>query len=219
MKIILFLFSVVAAHAASSLSLVFPGMPVVPGGTVTAQVVLTQTGTYPSALQFSLGVTQDITAVAGAVAGLGQSLGMQFACSPINGGSVTCILYGGNGVLLTTGGTIANLTFTIAPTSLQSETIAMGNMLAVSLQDQKIVLTAASATFSFPVQSKCDLNGDGVVDLKDVQIVLTQALASGPTGGISTSCTSGDLNKDGACTVTDLQIELNAQNGGACAAK
>jgi hypothetical protein len=56
--------------------------------------------------------------------------------------------------------------------------------------------------------NRCDLNGDGVVDAKDVELGRLMAAKAIP-------CTA-DLNKDGECNVVDLQRIVNASLTGAC---
>jgi beta-glucanase (GH16 family) len=58
-------------------------------------------------------------------------------------------------------------------------------------------------------QLTCDLNGDGAVDVLDVQIALNQALGVSP-------CGTADLNQDGVCNVVDVQRVINAALGQAC---
>jgi hypothetical protein len=57
--------------------------------------------------------------------------------------------------------------------------------------------------------SACDINGDGVVNLSDVQIATNQAL------GIS-ACGTADLQRNGQCTVVGIQRVISAVGGGAC---
>ena len=60
-----------------------------------------------------------------------------------------------------------------------------------------------------PPSSPCDMNGDGSVDVLDVQIAINQALGLAP-------CTNSDLQQNGTCTVIDVQRVINAALGGAC---
>ncbi len=55
----------------------------------------------------------------------------------------------------------------------------------------------------------CDLNDDGAVDSRDVQIAVNSVVGLG-------ACTVGDLNGDGVCNVVDLQRVINAALGGVC---
>ncbi|MEK7388554.1 MAG: dockerin type I domain-containing protein [Elusimicrobiota bacterium] len=49
------------------------------------------------------------------------------------------------------------------------------------------------------VAAPTDINGDGVTDASDVQLVIDQARGR-------SACTTGDINKDGACNVADIQM-------------
>ena len=55
--------------------------------------------------------------------------------------------------------------------------------------------------------NRCDLNGDGVVNVLDVQIMVNMALGL-------TACV--DLDGDGRCDVIDVQRVTNAALGQAC---
>ena len=54
----------------------------------------------------------------------------------------------------------------------------------------------------------CDLNGDGVVNVVDVQLIINQALGVIPA--------VNDLNHDGVVNVADVQKEINAALGLGC---
>jgi hypothetical protein len=56
----------------------------------------------------------------------------------------------------------------------------------------------------------CDLNGDGVVNVKDVQLMVNEALGAAQA--------LNDVSGDGVVNVVDLQMEINAALGGACTA-
>ena len=58
--------------------------------------------------------------------------------------------------------------------------------------------------------SPCDPTGDVPVSSGDVVVIAQDAL---------TTNTAGDLNKDGSVNVVDVQIVVNAADGGACTAK
>ncbi len=57
----------------------------------------------------------------------------------------------------------------------------------------------------------CDLNGDGVVNVLDVQMAVLQALGT-------SVCGSADLQSNGVCNVTDVQRIITAALGGSCVA-
>jgi len=60
-----------------------------------------------------------------------------------------------------------------------------------------------------PAQVSCDLNGDGVINILDIQLAINQAL------GIS-ACSTADVNRDGQCNVIDVQLIIVGSLGGAC---
>ena len=55
----------------------------------------------------------------------------------------------------------------------------------------------------------CDLNGDGVVNVADVQLAVNQAVGA-------VACSSADLDGDGSCNVIDVQRIINADLGLGC---
>jgi hypothetical protein len=59
-----------------------------------------------------------------------------------------------------------------------------------------------------PVTNPCDLDGDRTVNTLDLDAVKGQVLRS--------ECSSGDVNRDGACNVVDMQLVLNAMAGRGC---
>jgi hypothetical protein len=60
-----------------------------------------------------------------------------------------------------------------------------------------------------PGALSCDLNGDGQVNVLDVQLAVNQALGVSP-------CTAADLQQNNVCDVTDIQRVVAASLGGAC---
>jgi len=62
-------------------------------------------------------------------------------------------------------------------------------------------LAAPPAAINVPLQSNCDVNGDGRVDSTDIGLILQQALAAGAAG---------------TPTVLDVIRVIIAANGGAC---
>jgi hypothetical protein len=57
--------------------------------------------------------------------------------------------------------------------------------------------------------SRCDVNRDNAININDVQVCVNQAIQS-------VSCTTGDINSDGNCTVIDVQRVVNAILGNSC---
>lgn len=189
-------------RAASSLSLFFPPAPIVPGGTAMGQVIIS-TGDptqYPAAVQFNIVPPADVVATSLTTDVAATTSQKQISCGPLNGGVITCLVWGLN-VQGIQNGSIAKVALRLAPSiALLSETVGLGAAEGASPTDAKDTITASGA--SFAVQSPCDLNGDGVVDIKDVQVSLAQAEAGG------TACTTGAYN--GTCDVVAVQRIINA---------
>ena len=59
------------------------------------------------------------------------------------------------------------------------------------------------------ITSRCDLNGDGIVNIVDVQLAIEQVLGAN-------SCGTADLIGNGVCSVIDVQRIINASLGGTC---
>jgi hypothetical protein len=57
--------------------------------------------------------------------------------------------------------------------------------------------------------SRCDLNADSRTDVSDMQLCINQAIRI-------VSCTTGDINSDGNCSVIDVQRVVNAILDGNC---
>jgi hypothetical protein len=74
---------------------------------------------------------------------------------------------------------------------------------------------AAPVSRSFQVTagtpSPCDINGDGVTNVVDVQLIINEALGVAPA--------VDDLNGDGVVNVVDVQIVINAALGLGCSAR
>jgi len=74
---------------------------------------------------------------------------------------------------------------------------------------QHIEMWEGTLTGTVATQPSCDQNGDGTVNVLDVQLAVAQVL------GTST-CTTVDLDGNGACSVVDLQRIITAALGGSC---
>lgn len=68
------------------------------------------------------------------------------------------------------------------------------------------LLRLATTTGTVP---SCDVTGDGVVDIVDVQAAINQTFNINP-------CGTADLQQNGVCSVVDVQRVINAALGGAC---
>ena len=59
---------------------------------------------------------------------------------------------------------------------------------------------------TIPNTAVCDVNGDGSVNVTDVQLAVNQALGTA-------TCGAGNVNGDAACNVTDVQLVVNKALG------
>jgi hypothetical protein len=87
---------------------------------------------------------------------------------------------------------------------LADVTVSKGAIMA-TLPQQSITLFVIPAS----IGGSCDLNGDGVVNVVDVQLTIDQVLGIFP-------CTTADLQHSGQCNVVDVQRVVNAALGGKC---
>jgi hypothetical protein len=77
--------------------------------------------------------------------------------------------------------------------------------ITATLPQQSITLFVVPASTA----ASCDINGDGVVNVVDVQLTINQAIGIVP-------CTTADLQHNGQCNVVDVQRVVNAALGGPC---
>src|SRR3954463_5764949 len=73
-----------------------------------------------------------------------------------------------------------------------------------------IILLLLMAGGSIVYSAGCDLNGDSLTNVADVQQCVNQAI------GVA-SCTTGDIDGNSQCNVIDVQRVVNAALGGQCA--
>ena len=73
---------------------------------------------------------------------------------------------------------------------------------------REILISTGNTAPAPPTASPCDINGDGAVNVTDINISRDAAIGK-------VSC-SGDLDKNGRCDVVDTQRVVNASLGGAC---
>ena len=104
-------------------------------------------------------------------------------------------------------GVVANVTFTLSPqfTWGASTTVTLLNCAS---SDALANALSTSCTAGTVTVFTCDLNGDGLVNVADVQIIINEALGVIPA--------VHDLNHDGVVNVVDVQKEINAALGLGC---
>jgi hypothetical protein len=91
---------------------------------------------------------------------------------------------------------------------LGSTTLTCTNAQCVDAQSKPIPTTCKVGAITATASCTCDVNGDGKVDVSDVQLIINQVL-----GVVPATC---DINGDGAINVGDVQIVINAALGLGC---
>jgi spore coat protein U-like protein len=197
-----FLLFAACALAQPKLSLVPPTAPTQPGTPAVVQVVLSGNeadGAGAAALDFGLIVPAG-TSITVASALPSKTM----ACLP---DASKCILSGADPLNLNTlvipNGVVATATLTVTGGPI-TVGFAPNYVHAATPIGNELPLTSGIGITVTPA-SPCDLNGDGIVDGKDV-------VAFGPSAA---SC-SADLNGNGVCDSVDRERLIAAALGGAC---
>ncbi len=139
--------------------------------------------------------------------------GAKVAAFGTSGGTFT------SAVFTTTHGGIAQ--YLIAGLSPGTYTVALNGTALLSNQnvasgDNTLYFESASGAISItqsgaaPGPIQCDLNGDGLVNILDVQAAINAAM------GLTACTATFDLNKDGVCNVIDIQRAIGAAIGLGC---
>jgi hypothetical protein len=173
------------------------------GGEVSA--VYNFTGAPPNSTLPTVSITapaanatlSNTVAVSATASGNVAIAGVQFQLDGTNVGSaVTTTPYSISWDTTTTSNGTHSLTANATDTSGNSATSA------------SVTVTVSNASGPAPVSS-CDLNGDGVVNILDVQLAISQALGTA-------ACTNADLQHNGQCNIVDIQRIIFASLGGTC---
>ena len=206
MKPLLFLLFTAGALA-QSLDLTVAPAVVPAGGIVTVTVNFTDSAT-PSG-----------------IACLQATLPAGFTGSPAPGSSATAgqkgLYFAPNGILIVCGadqqglplnsnalasGPLFTFVFTAPQATGQTVSVGLSGIAAVTGADTAPPVLVTSSPATFKTRSRYDVNGDGVVDQLDVDIVRQQVNGTQP-------CTTGDVDGDGVCKVKDLQLTIKAAQG------
>lgn len=163
----------------------------------TVPIALSVSGTLPVALQWTLAPPTGFseTAVVGSAAsGVSKSI----TCT---GDASFCLLFGVN-VTLIPAGPVANYSLAVpANAAAGAVSLALTNVLAISSTGSSTPVTLG-APYSLLILGAADLNGDGIVDATDLQIMVTEVIASKANPG---ACVN-DLNGDGKCDILDVIV-------------
>ena len=202
MKYFLLSLLFVGRLAAQTLTLSLSPPSVYPGQSVT--LTLTYTDSAVSAnvagLEWSYVLPAGLTLATPVIGTAGTTAAKTLACN-----GPLCIVYGLN---ITTFGSGAVATATITVPSTQAAgTMSVSLSQAEGATDQGVAVNlVVGPSVSVLVLNKADLNGDGVVNIDDVQIALSQALGT-------TGCTNGDINGNGKCDLIDVLLVVKAALG------
>jgi hypothetical protein len=206
----LLLFAIASAmFAQTPPSLTFTGPPNTPlGNTVTVTASVVNTGTTSLAgLQWLFtalpaGVSFGAPTVAAANGTFTPACGSPvLICLIVNETASKTLV---DGALMTFPLTIAS-TATPGPVTINST----GTIFGVMTNGTSVNGITAGAPYVLTILSPCDVNGDGVVNLTDVQAVINGDLSPG-TSPCPISATNG------GCTLQTVQYVIVASLGGAC---
>ena len=89
-----------------------------------------------------------------------------------------------------------------------SATLKTGGSQTITATDTVTAISGVSNAMAVALYSQCDVNQDGVADIRDVQREINQAL------GMEQA--TADLNGDGLVSVVEVQMLINAAFGGSC---
>jgi VWFA-related protein len=198
-----------AAGGTASVGLVVQSGSGKPGGTVEIPVTLNALGTAPAAFQLDLGY--DNSKVTFTSSRPGDQLvvaSKDLSTNPLSSSSVRLIAAGLNQNPVGNG-TVAFLTITLNGAFTAGSTpLACSNAKASDSQNKPLTVGCISGNITAAARCTCDVNGDGSVDVVDVQAIINQAL-----GLVSATC---DINGDNQVNVGDVRIVINATLGMGC---
>lgn len=198
----------VGSARAQSLTITGPAN-VKPGqtGVVLALNLSGSAGANIAAIQASVTVPAGFLITGSAIGAAGTTASKTLTCNPT---APTCVLAGLNQTALADG-VLFTLTGTVSATASGPLAFGVTNQLGASNAAKAVsVSVAAGPAFSLPVISACDINGDGRVDISDIQAYLLTQIFAAPASLI-------DLNGDGVANIIDVQrIATAGTPGGAC---
>jgi hypothetical protein len=165
---------------------------------VTQTFNLTNTAAAPASLTAISGTPQSANAGAAFATALSAKV-TDSGGNPLAGFTVTFTApSSGASVVLSSSSAITNASG-MATVNATANSIAGSYNVTASIGSLK-------ATFALTNNSsglnRCDVNTDGKVDVKDVQLMIDEALGAAPP--------SNDLNGDGVVDIVDVQIDIGA---------
>lgn len=165
-----------------------------PGNAVTVNLTGAMSGS-PVALQWTVGLPTGFTATA-SIGAAGTAAAKTLSCSA---NATLCLEYGLNTTVIGNG-TLAAYTVTIpANATPGAGAFPLSGLLAVNAAGTTVT-SASGPAYSLTILSLADINGDGIVNATDVQLMVNQITSGG-------TC-SNDQNGDGKCDLLDVWIVI-----------
>ncbi len=177
------------------------------GRTVELPIAISATGTAaPAGLQMDLGFdAAKLSFVSARVGEQSTASGKSLSSSTLPNGLVRLLISGVNQNTIAAGAAAyASFQLTNSFTSGTSALTAT-NCASTDISGGLLLTSCAGGLIRY---ATCDINGDGNINVSDVQLVINQALGVVPA--------TNDLNGDGAVNVADVQIVINAVLGLGC---
>ncbi len=179
-----------------------PGQPLI--------LTVSKTGDLPSNIQITFNADGRTSPGSASVVGSALSAGKSIQC----GGNGICVIWGLNQATIIDG-PVAQFSIPIPSNVTGSLTFSITGQVESTPGGMPITTTvnpplSVPSTISLP--QPCDITGDGLVNISDVDAMRNQVL-------LGTFSAAYDLDHDSKVNVTDLAIEIKAYLGGTCAAQ
>jgi hypothetical protein len=177
------------------------------GAALQVPINLTSQGTAaPATFQTDLSFDQTKLSFTSAQAGAQLTLANKsLTTTVLSNGNVRFLASGLNQTVIANG-LVAYATLTLSPQFLIGSTaVTLSNCTSSSALGGSLSTGCTAGTVT---AFTCDLNGDGVVNVVDVQLIINEALGVIPP--------IHDLNGDGVVNVADVQLVINAALGLGC---
>jgi len=179
------------------------------GATVDVPVTLTAT-TAPSGFQYDLAYDNSkLTFVQAKQGDQTKAANKDISTNALSSSSLRVLAAGLNQGLIGNG-TVVLMNFRLnSAFSSGAASLTCSNAQSTDANSRAITpTTCQSGTLTVRASCSCDVNGDGSINVSDVQLIVNQAL-----GIVSNRC---DINADGQTNVLDVQMVVNATLGLGC---
>lgn len=198
-----------SSGSAAAVNLKVENTTAAPGATVDVPVTLTAT-TAPSGFQYDLAYDNSkLTFVQAKQGDQTKAANKDISTNALSSSSLRVLAAGLNQGLIGNG-TVVLMNFRLS-SGFSSGTANLTCSGAASTDANSRAITPTtcqSGTLTVRGACSCDVNGDGTINVSDVQLIVNQAL-----GIVSNRC---DINADGQTNVLDVQMVVNATLGLGC---